>query len=402
MEETTIHSAPLPSDETPPARPRNPIYVIAALVAVIAVVAGLLLLSNRHVAKVEKQPGFTVEGERVAIAKGAPAWSYVELAQATLGDPIPPKPVPGRVAVDESRSEQVLAPLEGRVESVSARLGQRVEKGERLAAIRSPALVDLSKEIDLLRREEAAKTQTVQRLRSLVSVRAVPEKDLIAAEQELGQAQLAREAAELKLRSLALAPGSEALYWLIAARGGVVVERNVLPGQEVAPERGEPLFTVAELDEVIVTADVPEADVVDLQVGQEALISSPSLSERELSGRVEYISEVVDPQRRMVNVRVRVPNPDRLLRPNGYVQVSFAPIGPARVVVPADAVVTDDQDSVVFVRVGGDDGALERRPVVPGHSRAGNVEITRGLEPGETFVTRGAILLLNAVDLARG
>lgn len=400
MEETTIRSAPLPSDDIPPARSRSLLYALAA-VAVLAVVAGVLL-SERHAPIADKQPGFSVEGERVAIKPGAAAWSYVELAQTALGDPIPPKPVPGRVAVDESRSEQVLAPLEGRVESVSARLGQRVENGERLAAIRSPALVDLSKEIDLLRRDEAAKTQTAQRLRSLVGVRAVPEKDLIAAEQELGQARLAREAAELKLRSLALAPGSEALYWLIAGRSGVVVERNVLPGQVVAPERGEPLFTVAELDEVIVTADVPEADVVDLQVGQEARVSSASLSERELTGRVEYISEVVDPQRRMVNVRVRVPNPDRLLRPNGYVQVSFVPAGPPRVVVPAEAVVTDDQDSVVFVRVGGEGGPLERRPVVPGHQRAGTVEITRGLEPGETIVTRGAILLLNAVDLARG
>jgi len=399
MEETTIEPVELPREAEPP-RQRPLLVAGIAAVALVAVAAGYLA-TRRHEAAVEKTAGYSVDGDRVAIDHDAPAWSYVELAQASLGDPIPPKPVPGRVAVDEGRAAQVLAPLAGRVESVSARLGQRIDAGDRLASVRSTALVDLAKEIDQLEREEGAKAQIAERLRSLVGVRAVPEKDLIAAEQDLGQARLAREAAELKLRSLDLVPGSDALYWLIAERGGVVVERNVLPGQEVAPDRGDPLFVVADLDEVIVTADVPESDVGDVQVGQIARIGSASLGGRQLEGRVEYVSEVVDPQRRMVNVRVRVANPERLLRPNGYVQVSFAPTAQPRVVVPAEAVVTDDHESVVFVRTGDDNGALERRVVVPGHQRAGQVEISQGLAPGETYVRRGAILLLNAVDLAR-
>jgi len=66
--------------------------------------------------------------------------------------------------------------------------------------------------------------------------------------------------------------------------------------------------------------------------------------------------------------------------------------------VPAEAVVTDDQQSFVFVRGAGD--ALQRREVALGRQRAGQVEIVRGLSPGETYVTKGALLLLNAVDLA--
>jgi hypothetical protein len=66
--------------------------------------------------------------------------------------------------------------------------------------------------------------------------------------------------------------------------------------------------------------------------------------------------------------------------------------------VPAEAVVTDDQQSFVFVR--GDGDALQRREVILGRQRGGQVEIVRGLAPGETYVTKGALLLLNAVDLA--
>lgn len=398
MEETTVETPGLPEPSAANGRSRRMLFGggAAALIAV-----GALVWAPRHAPVADSPPGFAVDGAKVAIDGNAAAWSYVELAQAAVGDPLPPKPVPGRVAVDEARSEQVLAPLAGRVEQVSARLGQQVEKGDALVSVRSTALVDLSKEIDQLTREEAAKSTVVQRLRSLVGVRAVPEKDLVAAEQELGQAHLAREAAQLKLKSLAVVSGSDALYTLNAQRSGVVVERNVLPGQEVAPDRGDPLFVIADLDEVIVAADVPESDVGELQVGQDAQVTSAALSDQPQNGKVEYVSQVVDPQRRMVNVRVRVPNARRILRPNGFVQVAFAPVGAPRVVVPAEAVVTDDQESVVFVRAGPEGAPLERRSVVPGRQRAGEVEIASGLAPGETYVKRGAILLLNAVDLAR-
>jgi len=369
---------------------------------IVAIATVVLAVRARREVATDNAPPFTVTGDTVDIRDGAAAWSYLDFAQAHVGKPIAPEPVPARVAFDEARSQPIFAPLPGRVDTVSVRLGQHVETGDRLLAVRSTALVDLSKEIDLLRSKEGARGKAVERLRALVALKAVPEKDLISAEQDLKQAQLAREAAELKLRSLSVAEASEGRYWLTAPQAGVVVERNVLMGQEVGPDRGDPLLVIAEVDEVIVTADVPEADVRGLQVGQPASISSPAAPDQTITGRVEYVGEVVDPVRRMVNVRVRVPNPDRLLRPNAFVQVAFATDGPDRVQVPSEAVVTDDQRSFVFVRVPSKPQRLERRPVSLGRHRQGQVEIVDGLSPGETFVSKGALLLLNAVDLAQG
>jgi cobalt-zinc-cadmium efflux system membrane fusion protein len=368
----------------------------------IVIIGGMLLATHgRKEVAADATPAFTVTGDSVDIRDGAAAWSYLDFAQAQLGPPIALEPVPARVAFDETRSQPIVAPLQGRVEAVSIRLGQRVEKGDRLLAIRSPALVDLSKEIDLLRSKETARSKVVERLRALVALKAVPEKDLVSAEQDLRQAQLARQAAELKLSSLSVAEVGEGRYWLTAPQAGVVVERNVLMGQEAGPDRSDPLLVIAEVDEVIVTADVPESEVRGLQVGQPASVSSPAAPDRPITGHVEYVGEVVDPLRRMVNVRVRVANPDRSLRPNAFVQVAFSTDGPQRVLVPAEAVVTDDQRSFVFVRVSNRPERLERRPVSLGRHREGHVEIVDGLSPGEAFVSKGALLLLNAVDLAQ-
>lgn len=386
--------------------PSSPLRVTPARLAIVvaaALAAGALLsgVLRRGAARVaERAPAFQVEGPRVDIRAGAPTWTYLGFATAALHPALPPPPVPGRVAVDEARAEPIEAPLPGRIDSVAVKLGERVEPGQRLIAVRSPDLVDLARELDQIKAEEAAKARTVDRLRALVALTAEPEKKLVEAEQALTQAQLARAAAEAKLRSLSVATASEGLYWLTAPRAGVVVARDALAGQQVGPERSDPLLVIAALDEVIVTADVPEASVRSLAVGQRAQIIEAGAADGGVTGVIESIGAVVDPQRRMVDVRVRVPNPDGALRPNAFVQVAFTPDGRPLVVVPVEAVVTDDQQSFVFVRAAGSDTTLERRQVTLGHQQDDQVEVLSGLAPGDTYVTKGALLLLNAVDLA--
>lgn len=394
------------TDHDGAALPHSPLHVTPtrlAIVVVVALAAGALLsaaLRRGGEPAAAREPSFSVEGGRVDIRPGAPTWTYLGFADATLQPALLPPPVPGRVAVDEARAQPIEAPLPGRIDSVAVKLGERVEPGQRLLAVRSPDLVDLARELDQIKSEEAAKAKTVERLRALVALTAEPEKKLVEAEQALTQAQLARAAAEAKVRSLSVATAAEGLYWLTAPRAGVVVARDALAGQQVGPERSEPLLVIAELDEVIVTADVPEASVRALRVGQAAQIIEAGAPDDGVAGAIESIGAVVDPQRRMVDVRVRVPNPDGALRPNAFVQVAFQPEDRPRVVVPVEAVVTDDQESFVFVHGAGSDTALERRKVALGHQQGGQVEVLSGLAPGEAYVTKGALLLLNAVDLA--
>src|SRR5438132_1525370 len=139
------------------------------------------------------------EGARRATLDGrsSPAGGYVAArgaAGAARADALAPEPVPGRVAFDEARSQPVVAQLAGHVESVAVRLGQRVAQGDHLVAVHSPALVDVYKELAQSRAEEGAREKTVARLKSLVALKAEPEKDLVAAQQELEQTRLARAA----------------------------------------------------------------------------------------------------------------------------------------------------------------------------------------------------------------
>lgn len=343
-------------------------------------------------------PGIRADAQGVTLASNAPQWDYLELGVAAAQAPLSPLPVSGRVELDPKRTAAVGVPLPGRIESVAVRLGSKVESGERLFSVRSAAFTELDREIAIARAQVTLRQRSAQRVRGLFERKAAAHKDVLVAEAELQEAELICKAAESKQRSLAVVAESDNLFWVCAPRAGTAVEVDLFPGQEVSPERERPLLRISDLQEVLVVADVAESDVRDVGVGQRVGIRTRG-GDCEHVGVIEWISELVEPRRRTVEVWVRAPNQDRHLRPNGFVEVAFSAAGhPPVVCVPDAAVVTQGTQSVVFVATSPD--RLEPRPVQAGRRRDGRTEIRSGLLPGTSYVARGALLLLNAVDLA--
>ncbi|MBL8956874.1 MAG: efflux RND transporter periplasmic adaptor subunit, partial [Myxococcaceae bacterium] len=306
-------------------------------------------------------------------------------------------PSPGRVDFDEKRTANVGSPLSGRVESVEVRLGDPVKQGDRLFSVRSGAFADLEREVDGAKADLVVKERVAQRTRELVSLRAAAEKELQAAEAEVAAASLAVKAAVAKRQSLKVGAGGNNLFWVTAPRAGAVVDVDVYAGQEVTPDRDKSLVRISDLDEVLVIADMPETDLGDLKLGDAVTVRALGRG-LEKTSTVSFISEVVDPKRRTVEVRARLANEDRSFRPNAFVEVVPAADGKQlRVRVPDTAVVTDGSKSVVFVARSAN--RLEPVQVQTGRHRDGEVELVSGLEPGMRYVARGALLLLNQVDL---
>ena len=376
----------------------GPMWYLALGGLLVACVAVTLLLT-RHGAEVAgpATPELVADAQGLTLPEGAPQWRYLELDDARVGPALAPLPVPGRVEFDEHRTASVGSPLPGRIDQVRVRAGDAVKKGERLFSVRSGAHADLQREHEAAVEEHALKMRVVERTRELAKLQAVPEKDVIAAESDARQAQLTVQGSAAKLASLGVQPDGEGLFWVLAPRDGTVVELDVSAGMEVSSDREKPLLRISDLRELLVLADVQEADLADLQPGAAVRIHPQSGADPQ-PGVVDRVSEVVDPVRRTVAVRIRAPNSDRRLRPNAFVQVELPAPGGERVHVPESAVVSDGASSAIFVAR--EKGRLERREIRTGRRRDGEVEVVAGLEPRARYVSRGAILLLNQVELA--
>jgi cobalt-zinc-cadmium efflux system membrane fusion protein len=343
-------------------------------------------------------PTIITDAKGVSLTPDAPQWKYVELSVAQEGPPLTPLPSPGHIDFDEKRTANVGSPLAGRVEALMVRLGDTVKKGDRLFSVRSGAFADLDREVETTKAEVAVKERLLARVKDLYQLKAAAEKEVLASEAELKEAELSSKAASAKKSSLQVDSAGDNLFWVHAPRGGTVVDLDVYSSQEVTPDREKALMRISDLDEVLVMADMPESDVGDMVEGNPVKVRT-QVGGIEREGKVDHVSDVIDARRRTVEVRVRIDNHDRRLRPNAFVEVvPQADPNAKGIKVPDTAVVTDGSHSLVFIAKAA--GRLEPVQVVPGRRRDGEVEIRAGLEPGARYVSRGALLLLNQVELA--
>jgi cobalt-zinc-cadmium efflux system membrane fusion protein len=170
------------------------------------------------------------DAKGVSLDADAPQWRYVTLAVAAAGKPIDPLPAPGRVGFDEARSASLGSPLGGRVEALRVRLGDVVKAGDRLFSVRSGDFADLGRDEQIAKEQVGLKTRVLERQRELFKLQAAPEKDVLAADAELKEAELALKAAQARRGSLAIETSGENIFWVKAPRGGTLVELDVSAG----------------------------------------------------------------------------------------------------------------------------------------------------------------------------
>lgn len=357
--------------------------------------ACMLALAGCHAPAPRPAEAATAQPGTVTWKPDDPRWGWVKFMRVQPGKPIGLLPVSGRVAPMESALWSVQAPLDGRVEQVLVRVGQPVKRNQPLAQVRSTGLADLRHDLALARQTLAVRVATLGHLDTLAHANAVAGKDLLAAQADVRASRLDVGTLERKLDALGIETVGDASYILRAPQDGVVVKADVMPGAQVGPGTNA-LLQLAKLDRLVVWAQVLESDLDGMRVGDSARILAPGRGDRQTDARIDAISKAVDPDQHTIGVRLVTGGPVPWLYPNGYVQVEFQRHAGNTIVVPAESVVTDDLQSVAFVKT--PDGRLERRPVVLGRRTPSEVEVVKGLAPGDTIVTTGAILVLNEVS----
>ena len=172
---------------------------------------------------------------------------------------------------------------------------------------------------------------------------------------------------------------------------GVVIERRVTDGQ-FAPADGTPLLTVANLDTVWVIGDLFERDLRFVRCGQTAIVTTTAYPGERFEGKVNYISESIDPASRTAKVRVSVANPAGRLKPEMYAAVALTVAGDERApTVPADAIFTEDGRSFVYVEPRA--RPLREASRGGGCRRGPSRRVLTGLRLGDRIVVNGALLL---------
>ena len=216
----------------------------------------------------------------------------------------------------------------------------------------------------------------------------------VAEKERAGSRLVALGIPEAELKELTNRTDANTRILIRAPRGGVIVERNVTPGQVVSFGQSDTptnLFVIADLSTMWVLADVYEPDVSKVRLGQVISITPPCCPEERVDGKVTYISDSVDPQTRTVKVRAVLPNPKRTLKAEMFVKVNMSAGMGNVLVIPQSAVHRENNETYVFVEKA--KGSYERRTVKLGADLDSFVQVLGGITPQDRLVSTGSILL---------
>ncbi|MBN8597683.1 MAG: efflux RND transporter periplasmic adaptor subunit [Planctomycetes bacterium] len=338
---------------------------------------------------------------------------------------------PARIAFNTEAMAHVGSQLRGRIAAVNVRVGDAVKAGQDLLTVESPELGEA--QADLMQKRTAAESAVPavelakiawERGKGLyersqgVSLTEVQkrEAEYKAAQATQKAADASVLAAESRLQLLGMKKaqietllGSGEINPRLTIKApidGVIVQREATLGELVGPDR-ESLLIIADVSTLWVLAEVPEAKLSGLAVGNKAwvTIGSRSLPTEDgkapaFEGQVSFVAPLIDPTTRTAQVRIDVPTDASklaVMKPGMFAQAEIALQSaterPAQIAVPGDVIQMVEGGPALFVPVKGEPNTFAKRAVTVGAPIGGLVPILSGLIEGEQFVVRGTFIL---------
>jgi cobalt-zinc-cadmium efflux system membrane fusion protein len=301
----------------------------------------------------------------------------------------------GRVVWNEDRTVRVFSPFGGRVMSIAARPGDRVKPGQTLATLAAPELGQAQSDARKAEQDHAVAEKNFERVKELHGAGVTPDKDLQAAQAELARTEGERLRTRERLKLYGKAAGAvDQQLELRSPIGGVVVERNLNPGQELRPDNqgDKALFVVSDPGNLWVMLDIAEKDLGQIRPGVQVQLSSSSLGDERVPAHIVHVADVVDPNTRTVKARGVLDNADQRLKAEMFVTAELTVPVSKGLLVPSRAVYLRGEQYFVFVD--GGNARFTRKAVKIGTGSAdGQQLILDGLRPGEKVVVDGNLLL---------
>jgi RND family efflux transporter MFP subunit len=288
----------------------------------------------------------------------------------------------GTVQVNE-RLERTVAPrFEGWIQRLLvATTGEAVRRGQPLMEVYSPDLVNAQQEYVIAMKGREGVKDAGPEIRA--NMQSLAENGL----QRLRNWDISEE----ELRRLQQEGKPRNTLTLRSPVDGVVIGKPPVQGMRFMP--GEALYRIADLSSLWLQAEVYEQDLASIAPGQEAVVRVNAYPDKLFRGKVAFVYPTVTAETRTARVRIELPNPGRLLKPDMYASVELAirQRGEKRLTVSDSAVLNSGTRQIVLVQRG--EGLYEPREVTLGQRGEGVVEVLEGVKEGETVVVSANFLI---------
>lgn len=305
--------------------------------------------------------------------------------------------VPAHIMADPAHVVHIYPPLSGRILGLTILPGQNVVKGQVIAQLQSNDIAVARSDFEKAKIEVIRADGALARGKLLLAHDVLSKADFaeLQATDDVAHSQM--EQARQHIHELGFAENSTAdTVALRAPISGAVLDIGTATGEmQRSLDNATSIATIANLDTVWVVGDIFEKDLASVRPGRTVDIVVPAYPDLKLTGRIDNISDALDPTTHTLKVRVVLPNPKHQLKSDMFATIRIAGAPHQTFILPATAVLHEADRTFVFVANAA--GGFDQRAVTVGRTldsgTVKNIEVLNGLNDGEKVVTAGGALL---------
>jgi cobalt-zinc-cadmium efflux system membrane fusion protein len=332
---------------------------------------------------------------RVAFSMSDTMMAKCQLSTAILEDVRTELKLFGKITPDNSKQVEVYPTMSGNVLSIPVELGDYVKQGQVLATVRSSEVADFQRQHLDAKADLALAEKNLQVSKDLFAGNINSEKDVIAAEKELQKAKAELSRINEVYNIYNLKDGSE--YNITAPMSGFIVFKDVAQNEQLRADKSDAIFSIAQIEDVWVLANVNESDISKVSIGLGAEIKTISYPDITFTGKIDRIFNAIDPNTKAMKVLIKIPNKQLLLKPemNATVTLRYAE-NKKMIAIPSSSVIFDKSKN--WVMVFKDRTNVETRLVDVYHQLGLITYIQAGLKENEKVISRNGLMIYDALN----
>lgn len=299
----------------------------------------------------------------------------------------------GEVSFDENRVVKIYPFSSGQVLQVNVSIGDYVKAGQPLATIRSADIAGTYADLSAAGNDVAIAKRAMDNAEHLFRNGIASEKEWVEAKENyqkaLANAGKIRDQLQINGGGRTSANGS---YVISAPRSGYVVEKLINPGNFIRGDNTSNVFTIGDISDVWIWANVFETDVSKVREGYTAQVTTIAYPDTVFEGRVDKVNEVLDPQTKVMKVRIVLRNPKGLLKPEMFANILvYNRESKQALAVPSTALISETGRNYVVLFNGQNDVRVQEVQV---EKTTGSMSFLQsGVSEGQRIITRNQILV---------
>ena len=246
----------------------------------------------------------------------------------------------GKITFDQEKVVHIYPLVSGNVVEVKVSLGSHVEKGQVLAIIKSSEMAGVENDMVTANSNFAIAEKNFAAATDMYKSGIFSEKEYTSAEKELDKAK-----SELRkvntVRSI-YGNSSQSDYVVKAPISGFIVEKFVNANMQIRPDNSTNMFTISNLKNVWVVANVYESDIAGIKENEKVEVTTISYPKKKFIGKIDKVYNVLDPDNKTLKVQIQLDNSEYLLKPEMFASVMVQQkTDSSMVAIPSNAVIFD-------------------------------------------------------------